>query len=341
MEFTVDFPSGTTIYHFGNIDVLEQLSNDRHIILLTDSNVANALPAVFTQYPTIVLSAGEDSKTMATITHILSELVRLGATRNSVLIGIGGGVITDIAGFAAASYMRGIACGFIPTSLLAMVDAAIGGKNGVNIGLYKNIAGTIRQPEFLLFDTTLLQTLPDAEWSNGFAEVIKYACIFDAPLFDELEANDLAYYYKDTEALTRLVTRCVAWKNKVVLADEHEKGERKLLNFGHTAAHAIENLHSLPHGQAVAIGMVIASRLSQQETGLQMAFTDRLKQVLERYGLRVTYPYEADKALEILKMDKKRAGNKIDYILLEAPGKAIIRPLNLDIISKIFTECAQ
>lgn len=341
MEFTVDFPSGTTIYHFGSIDALEQLSNNRHMVLLTDSNVAHALPAVFSQRPTIVLPAGEDSKTMATVEHILSELVRLGATRNSVLIGIGGGVITDIAGFAAASYMRGIACGFIPTSLLAMVDAAIGGKNGVNIGLYKNIAGTIRQPEFLLFDTTLLQTLPDAEWSNGFAEIIKYACIFDAPLFDELEANDLAYYYKDTEALTRLVTRCVAWKNKVVLADEHEKEERKLLNFGHTAAHAIENLHNLPHGQAVAIGMVVASRLSQQETGLPITFTDRLKQVLERYALPVTYPYLANKALEILKMDKKRAGNKIDYILLEAPGKAIIRPLDLNTISKTFTECAQ
>lgn len=337
----VVFPSGTTNYIRDSIAHLAQHCNEANMVMLTDAHVAMAYPDVFAGRKTIVLPAGEELKSLATIEHIFTELISLEATRSTTLVGVGGGVITDIAGFAAATYMRGIASGFVPTTVLAMVDAALGGKNGVNTGLHKNIAGTIKQPGFILFDTTLLATLPQDEWSNGFAEVIKYGCIFDEALFSELERHDLAYYRNNAPAMDALMLRCADWKNKVVIADEHEKGERKLLNFGHTAAHAIENLYHLPHGQAVAIGMVIACRLSEQITGLPARFTEQLEQTLIRYGLPTHYAYDTKEVMQVLAMDKKRVADKIDYILLEQAGRGMIRPLNLDIIEQTLQACAQ
>lgn len=337
----VVYPSGATDHVWAGVSSLAQHCSADNTILLTEANVAAAHPVLFEGYRTIIIPAGEQSKTMAVAEFIITELVKLQATRNTTLVGIGGGVITDIAGFVAATYMRGIRCGFVPTTVLAMADAAIGGKNGVNIGLHKNIAGTVRQPAFILFDTNILATLPTDEWSNGFAEVIKYACIFDEPMLDELERNNLAYYMQNNTAMEDMIHRCTNWKNEVVIADEHEKGGRKLLNFGHTAAHAIENLYNLPHGKAVAIGMVVAARLSEAVTGLSHIFTQRLQNILKQYHLPFSYPYDATKAMELLVMDKKRSNDKIDYILLDKPGHGIIQPLSLDIIEQTLIACAQ
>ncbi len=226
-------------------------------IIITDSNIASLYPEICAYYNTIIISPGEGQKTLQTIEALATQLLQLGAYRKTALIGMGGGVITDMTGYLAASYMRGVSCGFIPTTLLGMVDAAIGGKNGVNVGMHKNILGTIRQPSFIHFDTSFLNTLPHAEWSNGFAEIIKYACVFDKGLFDELSSHDIDFYKNDNNALQQLITKCIGWKNKIVLEDENENGSRKLLNFGHTAGHAFEKLYNLPHGQAIAIGMVI------------------------------------------------------------------------------------
>lgn len=342
MEQVVTFPSGQVRYFYeSTYSKLWDIHNPADVILITDSQVARAHPYIFKDRKCIVINAGEGSKTMHTVEYITTQLLHLHATRSSVLVGIGGGVITDITGFVASLYMRGISFGFIPTTVLGMVDAAIGGKNGVNISLHKNITGTINQPDFILYDTTLLQTLPNQEWSNGFAEVIKYACLFDASLFYELATHNLAYYQQDNAAMQQLIIRCADWKNKIVAADEHEKGDRKLLNFGHTAAHAIENLYELPHGQAVAIGMVIAATLSLQITGLAPTATIQLKDMLQQYDLPISYSINIPEAMQLLQMDKKRHNNKIEFILLEEIGKATIRPLPFDVIEKTMATCAQ
>jgi 3-dehydroquinate synthase len=276
-----------------------------------------------------------NSKDLHTIEQLSKQLLGLEATRETLLVGVGGGVITDITGFLAAIYMRGVAFGFVPTTLLGMADAAIGGKNGVNMGMNKNILGTIRQPEFILFDSRFLDTLADDEWSNGFAEIIKYACIFDAELFDELCKNNISYYRdQDNEALDKLIARCVEWKNKTVIADETETGDRKLLNFGHTAAHAIENLYDLSHGKAVGIGMVIACMISENVTGLNKEVTARVKKLLSQYHLPVKINIEPARAMELIRADKKRTKDSIDYIVLEKIGKAAVHKLPLTVIEK-------
>ncbi|PQJ12926.1 3-dehydroquinate synthase [Flavipsychrobacter stenotrophus] len=343
MEQIVTFPSGQVKYLYDHaFSDIWNLYPDRDLVLLTDSNVFELHSALFANRKTIVLNAGEESKSLTVVASVISQLLAMEATRSTILIGVGGGVITDITGFVASIYMRGITFGFVPTTILGMTDAAIGGKNGVNIDeVFKNIAGTIQQPAFILYDTSLLQTLPLKEWSNGFAEVIKYACLFDAPLFEELQQHDLNYYMTDSKALSSLIIRCAGWKNKVVAADEHEKGDRKLLNFGHTAAHAIENLYHIHHGEAVAIGMVIAATLSEQVTGLDPKTTGTLKEMLTRYGLPTEMAIDAPEAMKLLKMDKKRKQNTIDYILLKAPGTAVIMPLPFDLIEKVITQCSQ
>ena len=336
MEQSVTFPSGTVQYIFRQ-PIAEAVASwdEKHTILITNEHIAHLYPQLFRRLKTIVLPQGEATKSLDTIARLGRELLDAGATRKTTLVGIGGGVITDIVGFAAATFMRGVRSGFVPTSLLGMVDAAIGGKNGVNVGMNKNIIGTIRQPSFILYDPRFLDTLPDDEWSNGFAEIIKYACIFDAPMFAALAAKSISDYKNGgDEAICSIIERCVPWKNKTVVEDEQEQGIRKLLNFGHTAAHAIENLYELPHGKAVAIGMVIACMVSEQVTGLDSAATGQLKDMLCRYHLPVKLRINAIKAMDLLKMDKKRNDDEIDYVVLEQIGKGAIRTLPFDIVQQ-------
>jgi 3-dehydroquinate synthase len=236
--------------------------------------------------------------------------------------------------------MRGISFGMVPTSLLAMVDAAIGGKNGVNSGDAKNMVGTINQPDLIAFDPELLATLPSREWSGGFAEIIKYACLFDKQLFDELELHNIYFYKENISATTALIKQCVAWKNKVVLEDEHETGKRKLLNFGHTLAHALEKTYSLSHGEAVAIGMVAACYLSEQCLNLDRTVQIRLSDLLKRYGLPITLTFDVQQIMQLLKSDKKRDKDAIDYILLRHIGEPEIVPIHTEKIEKLLSDYA-
>jgi 3-dehydroquinate synthetase len=215
--------------------------------------------------------------------------------------------------------------GFVPTSLLAMVDASIGGKNGIDVGVYKNMVGLIRQPKFLLFDYSLLKSLPKAEWQNGFAEIIKHACIKDAAMFKLLQAHKLSDFQKDIALLAALVQRNVLIKTKVVVNDEFEQGERKLLNFGHTLGHAIENMYELSHGQAISIGMTYAAVISQQLK--RFTGTTELVSLLEKYGLPTFAEFDTKKAFKVLLKDKKKDNVSINYILLTKIGKGVIQPL--------------
>jgi 3-dehydroquinate synthase len=324
-KFTIS-DSIVTYYSDAKFSELGKVADIKNTVLVTDDHVFNHHEKKFSRWNTIVLKPGEKYKVQETADAVISQLLDAGADRNTLLVGVGGGVITDLTGYVASVYMRGIRCGFVPTSLLAMVDAAIGGKNGVNAGQYKNMVGTIRQPEFIFFDQGLLNTLPDNEWKNGFAEVIKHSAIRDAAFFRELEANNLAVYQRKKNLLSALIQRNVFLKTKTVINDTFETGERKLLNFGHTLGHALENNYKLSHGEAISIGMSFAALLSNQYTGFKNA--DRVIEVLHRYELPTGLRFDKEKVFETMRRDKKKNTDGIDFILLEKIGKAVIRKIS-------------
>lgn len=333
MRETVHFSSGPVDYYFEqSFGMLDTIVPNDSCIIITDSNLAELYKDQLASFRTIVIPAGEEQKNIPTIVTITEQLIKYEAHRSTWLIGIGGGVITDITGFVAAIYMRGIPFAFVPTTLLGMVDASIGGKNGVDFGLQKNLLGTIKQPRFILQDASFLKTLPTTEWSNGFAEIIKCACIFDASLFDIIEQHDLDFYQNNNAALNAMIIRCMGWKNKTVAADETETGIRKLLNFGHTAGHAIETVHGLAHGQAVAIGMLIACTVSEHITGLSTDFAGRLKNLLSAYRLPIAMDVDIDQVMQVLKLDKKRRSDTIDFIVLDNVGQGAIRDIPFGVI---------
>ena len=309
---------------------LEQIVSKEDVVILTDENVHAFHAEKFSGYRVIKFVAGEQHKNQQTVDLIIAELIKLEADKNTFLIGVGGGVVTDITGYVAAVYMRGIPFGLVPTSILAMVDAAIGGKNGIDVGVYKNMVGTIRQPGFIFYDHSFLRTLPVNEWVNGFAEIIKHACIKDALLFSTLERYSLHDFRTDETLIADLVEKNVEIKSAIVMQDEFEKGDRKLLNFGHTIGHAIENLCRLPHGHAVSIGIVVACNLSEQLSGLHFSAAKRVVLLLSKYHLPVDIEADHEKVFEILKMDKKRAGDKMNFILLNKIGNAEIHPIALN-----------
>jgi 3-dehydroquinate synthase len=328
------FSGKTTTYYFdADFPYLEKLVAKDRAVLITDEHVFAAHRKKFGGWNTIVIDAGEQSKVQATVDSIIEQLIAFGADRKTWLIGVGGGVVTDLVGYVAAIYMRGVSSGFVPSSILAMVDAAIGGKNGIDVGLYKNLVGTIRQPEFLLYDYSLLKSLPKEEWVNGFAEVIKHAAIKDATLFKDLEKNKLTFYQKDKSALARLIRRNVAIKSAVVEKDEFEQGDRRLLNFGHTLGHAIENLYGLPHGHAVAIGMVAACMISEEFTDFEG--TERMIGLLKKYGLPGTAASDPKEVMNVLRMDKKRVKDSMNYILLNKIGQAVIKVIPIVQLEKL------
>ena len=325
------FSEKTVTYYFdAEFLYLKQLVKKENVVILTDENVYAHHSKKFEGYKLIKFPAGEQYKNQTTVDQIINELIKLEADKNTMLIGVGGGVVTDIAGYVAAIYMRGIKFGLVPTSILAMVDAAIGGKNGIDVGVYKNMVGTIRQPDFIFYDYAFLQTLPVKEWVNGFAEIIKHACIKDALLFSMLEKYTLHELQTDTTLIAELIEKNVAIKNDIVTKDEFEKGDRKLLNFGHTIGHAIENMHQLPHGHAVSIGMVAACTLSEQISGLHFEEAKRIIKLLAKYHLPVIIETDHEKIFEVLKMDKKRVNGAINFILLEKIGHAVIKPIPLE-----------
>lgn len=328
------FSTASVNYYFGSkLRELARLVSKKSTVLITDENIFHLHESKFKGWNTIVLKPGEEYKVQATVDSIIEQLIVFEADRNTLLVGIGGGVISDLTGYTASIYMRGIRFGFIPTTLLSMVDAAIGGKNGIDVGEYKNMVGIIRQPEFLLFDSSLLQTLPEKEWSNGFAEVIKHACIRDAAAFSLLEKTDIDGLKKNKSALSSLIERNARLKSGIVQKDEFEKGDRKLLNFGHTIGHAVETQYELMHGEAVAIGMTCACRFSEQLLGFKQ--TERVTNLLEKYKLPTWAEFDPEKVLQILKMDKKRAGNTMNFILLKKIGEAVIVPIPLKRLEKM------
>lgn len=327
--------SNTVVFFDISFAEVTKRVDTKKAVFITDENIFSLHKNKFKGLMTIVLQSGESNKIQTTIDSIVNELISLEADRSTMLIGVGGGVITDITGFVAAVYMRGIECAFIPTTLLAMVDASIGGKNGINVGVYKNLLGVTKQPAFLFYDFSFLNTLPLQEWQNGFAEIIKHACIKDAAMFKLLQLHTIQFYKKNKKELSALIQRNVKIKMKVVQIDEFESSERKCLNFGHTLGHALENQYSLSHGQAISIGMRYAAMISSKKLGFKQE--SAISSLLEKYELPTNFIFDSKNVFNTIKLDKKRNGNSINYILLEKIGKAVIMPMQLSELNSVYS----
>lgn len=327
--------NGKKVNYFYNYNLKNLISivGFKNPIIITDENVFHFNNIHLSKFECIVIPSGEEFKNQRTVDFVIERLIHLGVDRNSQLIGIGGGVVTDITGHIASIYMRGINFGFVPTTLLAMVDASIGGKNGIDVGLYKNMIGNINQPSFIFYDFSLLNTLPKKEIINGFAEIIKHACIKDKNMFKYLEKHDLKTLIKKKNELYKLIQLNGQLKTNVVRRDEKENGERKLLNFGHTLGHAIENMYQLSHGHAVSIGMAYACKISEKQLGFKE--TNRVCDLIKKYELPTEFKFNKLEVFENMKKDKKKENDKMNYILLKKIGKGSIEKISLSNLKQI------
>ncbi|MBN2813166.1 MAG: 3-dehydroquinate synthase [Bacteroidales bacterium] len=294
-------------------------------IIITDDNIEKLYRHEFPDIPVITTGRGEKNKTMDTLTHIFDKLIACEADRSTFIIAIGGGIVCDVAGFAASVYMRGLRYGFVSTTLLSQVDASVGGKNGVNFRGYKNMIGVFNQPEFVIVDPGMLDTLDEQEYCSGFAEIVKAAAIKDDGLFRYLETNSAKALTRDHAILENIIYKAVQIKASVVEQDEKEKGERKKLNFGHTFAHAIEHSTGMLHGEAVSIGMAMAADLSVKLNLLAKNEYDRLIRLLKSLNLPVTCKTDYRELLDAMKKDKKREGDNLHMVFLNSIGDALIR----------------
>ena len=330
----IKYSTASTIFYFDySLKELANIVDKKTTYIITDDNLFHHYQNKLKGWNVILVRAGEQFKNQTSVDEIIVKLIESGADRTSTIVGFGGGVVTDMAGYVASVYLRGVNFGFIPTSILAMVDASIGGKNGVDVGIYKNMVGNIKQPKFLLYDYTLLKTLPQEEWVNGFAEIIKHAAIKDAAMFKLLEKHSIKDFQKHKELLGKLIQKNALLKAKVVQQDEFEQNDRKLLNFGHTLGHAIENTYQLPHGHAISVGMVFAAYLSKDQ--LDFNATERLIKMIEAYALTSFFDYDAADALNKMRSDKKRVNDVIHFVVLEKIGKALYLPLKIEQIASV------
>ncbi len=314
---------GTTTVQVGDSLLIWRSLQERHKnIIITDQNLFHLYPRHFDGVPTIALGTGERIKTLATVRHIYRRLLELEADRETVITGMGGGIVCDITGFAASTYMRGLRFNLIPTSLLAQVDAGIGGKTGINFLGFKNIVGTFAQPDSVVLDFELLRTLPNQEIRCGTAEICKHALIASPELFAFLEREHSGLETLEPKVVERAVMDSLRIKSEVVEADPRESGRRRILNFGHTLAHALEKTTDLSHGQAVGIGMAFATRISVDKGFLSRQGQQRILALLDRMALnpRIELP-SARRLVNAARKDKKRQIDTIQFILLEAIGK--------------------
>jgi 3-dehydroquinate synthase len=329
----------------GVLDELGRLALDAgiepgRVAIVTDSTVgplygeraAVSLRKAGFNPATITIAAGEASKSLDVLGTLYDRMTEAELDRASVVFALGGGVVGDLAGFAAASYLRGLNIVQVPTTMVAQVDSALGGKTGINHRLAKNLIGAFHQPRLVVADVATLATLPEREFREGLAEVIKYGAIMDAPMIGDLERDLDAILARNGAALEAVVARSLEHKAAVVSADEREDGLRKILNFGHTVGHAIEassGYGSYLHGEAVAIGIVAALQLSVNHAGLSADEAWRIKRLLERAGLPTDMPkgWNGGEFSRALRLDKKRRREFVEFVLLDRLGHAFTQRL--------------
>jgi len=311
-------------------NVMDYIPSETQVLFITDENVWKLYGPDFPVEDVIKIGTGESIKTMDTVRYLYGELLSRNADRSTYIVGVGGGIVCDITGFVASTYMRGLRFGFVSSTLLSQVDASVGGKNGVNFNGYKNMVGVFNQPEFVICDPQMLKTLPEKELRCGFAEIIKAAAIADKRLFSYLEQYREKALGLDPAVVEKLVSDSILIKAKVVNKDEKETGERRKLNFGHTFGHAIEKARGISHGEAVSIGMVIASALSVRIGGLPKKSADRISELLSKFKLPTALKGDWEPVFDALEKDKKKTGQGIHFVLLSKIGNAIVKNVSMD-----------
>jgi 3-dehydroquinate synthase len=359
----IEFAERSYNIHIGaslldNVDVFDGLPKATVAVIVSNTTIAPiyaarlqaSLQGRYKTIHTIVLPDGEAHKTWQTLNLIFDDLLKHSCDRKTTLFALGGGVVGDMTGFAAASYMRGVPFVQVPTTLLAQVDSSVGGKTGINHPLGKNMVGAFYQPQLVLCDLSTLNTLPERELSAGLAEVIKYGPIADMVFFDWIEANIDALLARDPAALAHAVKRCCEIKAYVVGQDEREAGLRAILNFGHTFGHAIEaglGYGEWLHGEAVGCGMVMAAQLSQRLGLVDAAFVARLTSLIKKAGLPTVAPAlaptaqaNADRYLELMRVDKKAEAGEIKFILINQPGQCVVQTAPDALVREVIAACS-
>jgi len=301
------------------------LSLKQHqMVLLIDGNIQPLYESMFDDFDKIIVPHGETSKRIHLIEEIAEMLVDMGYQRDTLLVGVGGGVVTDIAGFAATVFMRGVRFGFIPTSLTGMCDAAIGGKNGVNAAGIKNLIGTIRQPEFIAVDTAFLETLQDIDFRSGMAEVIKHAFISGTDFVRFLKDSTSLILDKHPATLKKMIQLSESAKHEIVIQDVDDNDQRHLLNFGHTIGHALESLTGKSHGECVAAGMNMAARIAVNLKHCEEHIAQTIHELTLSFGLPDYIDFDAQELMKFIAGDKKKRENHIRFIIPIVPGECRI-----------------
>ena len=317
----------SAVYIGERLKRLENYVSARKVVIITDNHVRHLYQKDFPPWDVIEIGTGEEIKSLDTVRFLYDKLLAIETDRSSFIVGIGGGIVCDVAGFVASTYLRGLRFGFVSSTLLSQVDASVGGKNGVNFGGYKNMVGVFNQPEFVICDTNLLETLPAEELQNGFSEIVKHAALGDAELFSYLENHYEKALDLDPVTIEKLVYDSISIKSSIVNRDAREAGERRKLNFGHTFGHAFERLTRIPHGKAVSVGMVVASELSVKKGYLSIEEAGRIERLLQRLGLPTGLSIDRNKVLEALRKDKKKEGEDIHFVFLQGLGHAILKKI--------------
>lgn len=331
MNYTIEIKDRSRVEVGSVTELLPRLLPKRRVVVISDTNIDRHYHKLVSEYDHILIGLGETSKTLRTLDAIYHRFIELGVDRSTFILGIGGGIVTDVAGFAASTYMRGLDFGFVSTSLLGQVDASVGGKNGVNVDGYKNMVGTFTQPKFVICDVGMLRTLSPRELRTGLAEIIKAGVIADPELFTMLEGCDFSALTTDAERLKEIVYRAVKVKADIVERDERETGDRRLLNLGHTLAHAIEKSSSkFNHGEAVAVGLKLIADAACRRGVLTATDRDRIEALLLRAGFELEPPVELRTLLKAVKKDKKSEGNDIHIVLPTAIGRCIVEKMPLE-----------
>ncbi len=334
--YTLTIKNRSTVSVTHGLDLLRELLPERRVIVITDHNLERLYPELLAPYERIVIGEGEENKTLNTMEMIYTKLIEMGADRKTFLLGVGGGIVTDITGFVASTYQRGVDFGFISTTLLSQVDAGVGGKNGVNLGGYKNMVGTFNQPQFVICDVEMLRTLNERELRAGLAEVTKSAIIADPALFEMLEGVSFDQFKADEELIARAIIASINVKAAIVERDEREGGERRKLNLGHTFAHAIEKLsHEMIHGEAVAVGTIIATRIASRLGIISYDDALRIVKIHESLGFNLTPPLPVKELLSAISKDKKAEEGAIHMVLPRKIGECEVRRMSFDEVAEL------
>lgn len=330
ISYGVHFPSS----HKDFLQVLKDQVSERRFLIITDENIASFYPEILQDKNICILAAGESSKSWESVQTILNACFKHKLDRSSVLVALGGGIVGDLTAFASSLYLRGISIVQCPTSLLAMVDAALGGKGGINTPFGKNLVGTITQPEGVIMNLAFLDKLPESEIKNGLCEMIKHGILASEKHFADLE--DLSKTpFEDPEflpLLKKLIPDSAAIKAAIITQDPFEKKERMYLNLGHTFGHALEKLSdfAMPHGQSVAIGCVMAAHYAQQKGLCESSTVQRIENLFQAFHIHTHCPYDEKEVWKAMVYDKKRKGNTLQLILPTRIGEVIIYPVAIE-----------